>query len=288
MCDFDISGYLVDSISYKDLNGDGSLEFVLKIQYESSSLYDICVYGIRNNTSVQLLKNTCTDATLYDMDSDRLPELLCVNNDETGANAYAELFKYDTTSSAKQIDSLNSLGRAAITSGMRSPDKITAGLLGAFRPAIILDGTTTAADGTAAYTADIFSYTKETGLVNLSAAQDDSGALPALSFYASRNISPAYCSDIDFNGYIEFPVLVWFDSENHDSYYLSWWCFNEDGTTEEKAITYYAPSSRWYFIFPQNEAGRNLDFSHRSQYHDNILIRNHEGKPYDSSDYLRR
>jgi hypothetical protein len=261
LCSFDFSGYQINTINYVDLNGDKSHEFILKVTSESSSLNGVFVYGIRNNTAVLLFENTCTEISLFDMDSDELPELLCIKNDETGENAFAELFKYDTTSQNKQIDSLISIGKTEIVSGMRYPDKITTGMLNKSMPVIIADGKPVA-DGALPYVADILTYRKEKGLFNLSAASDDPARLPALSFYASRKI-PTLCTDIDADGFIEFPVPHDFAvSETYKTEatsYLSWYSYNADGSTSEKASTYFAPSSMWYFVFPTSWTdGRNV------------------------------
>ena len=41
--------------------------------------------------------------------------------------------------------------------------------------------------------------------------------------------------------------------------YLSWYSYNADGSTSEKASTYFAPSSMWYFVFPTSWTdGRNV------------------------------
>lgn len=246
MCGFTMNGDLIDTIDYVDLNGDGSRELIIKNRSESQSLYGVNVYAIRNDDATLLLERACTDMAFFDMDYDMLPEILCLNNSETGPDAYAELFKYDTDSENKQIDLLVSLGTAPITSGMRAPDKITTGLLYEDMPAIIVDGRKTLAEGMSIYCADIFTYT-DGELRNLS---------ENLAFYASSESrsNPVYCMDVDFDGYIEFPVSVKFMTSDkyltEDIYYQQWFSYSKDGTTKKEVSTFYP--SKWYLIFPES------------------------------------
>lgn len=243
MCSFIMDGDLIDTIYYKDLNGDGSLELIIKNRSESESLFGVNVYAIRNNDAALLLEKTCTGMVIFDLDSDMLPEILCLNNTETDPNAYAELFKYDTTSKNKQIDSLISLGTAPITSGMVSPDRITTGFLYKGMPVIIIDGKKKVNEELTAFSADIFACING-ALENFSRN---------ISFYTSRS-NQIYCMDVDFDGFIEFPVPVKLTTSDkfitEDDYYQMWFSYNKDRTMEKNVSTYY--SSKWYFIFPDS------------------------------------
>ncbi len=234
-----------ERVEYADVNGDGILEMIIGQSFGAKSNYTATVYTLVNDEPVAVLTNApYTSLYVHDLNGDEKGELLLLNHDETGNNAYAELFGLNPGDSAMQP-----LGRAPLSAGVRAPSKIVGGRLNEEMPAVIVDGYSTAAQG---MVSDVLILTEE-GLVNISF-----DAIYNFSYTGRARM--VHAMDVDFDGFLEIPKAVPMPQPQkvdvEPDTYLFWFAYDKSADIFRHAVTYQAHADPWYFLFPEEWVGR--------------------------------
>ncbi len=241
LCSVEMPGEQFHRVDYADLDGDGSMELLVGVRYDTAAIYGLHVYSIQNGEAAELLDTTYTDFAIYDLDGDGMNEVLTVNSDESGVNAYAELFAYEGAE-------MTSLGSAPVSAEVRAPSAMRTGMLNAEMPAVIAEGSFTDSSGAVKYLSDVFVFRPEQGLVNLSYAE-----LFKQSFETQRTVPLAF-SDVDFDGFLEFPISVSSPAaavaNAVSGQHVRWYGYTPAGNVEAKADTYHAADGAWFFLLP--------------------------------------
>lgn len=251
MFSIDNPGDQFDRAELADLNGDGITEIVLGIRGGSSALMTARLYTIANDQPKLIFDSSYTGAAVYDMTGDGRPELLLLHNDESGENAYAELYTMGRTM-------CTSLGRVPLSSGVAKPDSLLLGRYNDKMAAAVVEGSFSEA-GVKTYVTDCLAYTSS-GFVNLSYS-DFYGCA-----YTTLRTEQVMCGDINFDANIEFPIvtpapagtqnLLAASESSPGGSYICWYRYDENGDLSYLCASYGSMQSSWYYIYPGEWRGR--------------------------------
>lgn len=245
LCTFQTEGYSVEEVIYSDVDGDGSLEILLFVGYESGAIYGAEVYKIRNSSAERIYSGACTAYAVFDMTRDGYSELILHHEESSGGarNAYAELLTFDN-------EKAECLGYASVSSGGGKPRSTVCGRMNNGMSVCIFDSILRVKDMTI-YVSDVLTWTVFDGFENLSYSNEWGYA------YTTLRNTEVFCRDIDFDGFLEIPQTeempmnsASVQSGNTPGTYTYWYGYNADGQLVQKNLTYMFPDGSWYFIMP--------------------------------------
>ncbi|NLU24281.1 MAG: VCBS repeat-containing protein [Clostridiales bacterium] len=233
MCVIESSGSAINSIYYRDLNGDGRQEVVVGWKI-SADVQAVAVYSIAQQPE-QLMQSTYSRYTLLDVDQDNIQELVTFRSDSEG-NGMAECYGWTGDAFSVKYKCSLSMTMAGLTAG-----SVVSGYLAADTRALFVTGVSDVGEATT----DILVYKAGTGLVNV--ALDSRTGL-------SKVVCPDMAlkpQDINGDGLIEIP---WpgaiFKNGDDASRLVIWRQYDAAGASREVETTYHNKTSGWYFALP--------------------------------------
>lgn len=233
LCTIESSGTAVDSVQYRDMNGDGVQEIIVGWKI-SADVQNVAVYTVGRNP-VLLLQNAYTRYSIQTLDPGSGPGLLLFRSDSEG-NSIAEFYGWQTESMTLLYRSVLSSSMAELTAG-----SIVTGMLTQNAPAVFVTGV----DEQGMAVTDILVCREGGTLTN--AALNWSTGISGL-IYPYFRLQP---QDINGDGITEIPAPMAPDSTGKQTDGLvEWLQCDFDGNTKRVATTYHNISSGWYFILP--------------------------------------
>ena len=230
LCTIESSGTSVDSVYYRDFNGDGRLELVVGWRI-SSDVQTVAVYTVQEQPAV-LLQSGYVRYSIEELDGDGIPSLLLFRADE-GGGSLAEFYSWRDESLT-----ISYTARLSGTMAELAQGSVVSGKVDADTPAVFV----TAVDEENMAVTDVLIYREGSGLINL--AMDRWTGSSALAF-PYVHLRP---QDINDDGVTEIPSPA--AVEDPASGLVDWLQLDEYGDAEVIACTYHSPSGGWYFTLP--------------------------------------
>lgn len=232
LCVIESSGTAVDSVYYRDLTGNGTLELVVGWRI-GSDVQTVAVYTAEAEPTV-LMQSSYVRYSIEDLDGDGTPSLLLLRVDSRENNV-AEVYSWHGESMAVSYSATLSNTMADLTRG-----SVVSGWLDEDTPAVFVTGVSEEAVATT----DILVCPKGTGLVNVAADRRTGRSSIAFPYMQLRP------QDINGDGVIEVPSPCNAPSSPDDGLVM-WQQYNRNRQYTPVLHTYHSPSGGWYFVLPQ-------------------------------------
>lgn len=236
LCTVESSGSSVDSVSYEDLTGDGSLELVVGWKI-SSTVQTVAVYNI-GREAIPLMTSGYTRFAVQELNPENPPGLFVLHSDSDGT-PMAEVYTWQTNIFGVAYrcglsSTMADLGRGSVVKGMLIGEK----------PALFVTGVNDSGNAVT----DILSWDASSGVTNL-AIDDASGKTRVIQPY--RQLIP---QDMNGDGVTEVPYP---DDGSSGGDSLTYWVqFNRLGRGILVAQGYHCQSGNWFFLMPDDLWGK--------------------------------
>ena len=234
LCTIESSGTAVDSVQYRDMNGDGIQEIIVGWKISADVQY-VAVYAV-GREPVLLMQNAYVRYSIQTLDAKIGPSLLLFRSDAEG-NSIAELYGW-------QNDTMTMLHRSRLSSSMAelAAGSVVSGMLTQSSPAVFVTGV----DEQGMAVTDILVCREDGTLTN--PALNWSTGISGL-IYPYFRLQP---QDINGDGITEIPAPVVSDSTGSQTDgVVNWVQCTIDGIPQAVvATTYHALSAGWYFVMP--------------------------------------
>lgn len=239
LCVIESSGTAINSIYYRDLNGDGRMEVVVGWKI-SSDVQAVAVYNVSPQPE-QLMRSTYSRYTMMDVDQDNAMELVVFRTDSEGSGV-AECYGWNQDTISIKYSCKLSVTMAELSSG-----SVVSGYIDEATRALFVTGVSDAKEAIT----DILVYKPGSGLVNV--ALDSRTGLSRV-VYRDLAIKP---QDINGDGFIEVPSPGSLVRDTEDSGRLViWQQYDASGAFKEVETTYHDKISGWYFALPSDWKNR--------------------------------
>lgn len=228
-------GTNVESVSYADMDGNGTLELIIGWQM-SSNVKQLGVYSVRDFVPVSLLSAPYTGYLLEDMNEDGKKELVLLNagNAETaGTAALYHLMEDGEMMFSESFLSLSAESTARLQFGLLSDEK----------PAVFIDSVC----GNGLIT-DVMVF-RDDALSNITLNTETQNS-------DTERTYSVYCTDMDGDGVMEIPDPFPVFQQSETAYHLiRWITATSRGFISQKHVTYHNYSDGWFFTLPEMEPG---------------------------------
>lgn len=250
-------GTSINSISYEDVTGDGTLDLVVSWQM-STKVHILSAYTLLDAGVSELMSTTYNENYLVtDLDKDGTKEIVVCHQDSTGEGAnLAELYDYNggvmTMASSTRLSN-DIYGVYAMAEG-----KLSDGNVAVFASSLFSGGSLTDVLTIKQGKLHNITFSSESGYSEVTARVDIGVAL----------------ADINKDGVLEIPIPVKLPSvqeEETAEESVVYWCqVNEDGTLAVSSVTYHCQTDGWYLMLPDNwpkqiAVARDDSLSHRGE-----------------------
>ncbi|MBQ4369805.1 MAG: VCBS repeat-containing protein [Oscillospiraceae bacterium] len=226
-------GTSIESVSYADLNGDGSKEIIVGWKM-SGGMQMLGVYSLRDYEVTSELLTGYTNYIASDLDGDGVRDLTVVRYDRSAMTGSAEAYflRGSTgmeSSSARLSPTLESIDRIRTT-------KLTDG-----RAAIFVEGLC----GSGSILTDVLTF-KDAALQNISADTETGVSRDTVRAYS------VYSGDIDSNGCLDIPEVQTLPAPESAAAYriINWYNYSSAGKRVRAVSTYHNYSDGWYLVLP--------------------------------------
>jgi len=241
-------GSVFDCVYYYDTDRDGYSEIIVGRSLGSGVPKAVSVYSVSDDGFFEMMSNTYTGISLFDIDDDGVNELIIVRHDLASQTAVAEVYRYSESDKAMLLsDSVN------LSSGADSILRIKSGYLSGMRPAIFISSQFNRTD----ILTDICAY-RNGRFVNISMNEEMGFSAEEVKQYT------IFGSDINGDKIFDLPMvetLPSYETQKSSETFrkIIWRNYNLYGRVTEVMQTYHNNSDGWYFILPE-------------QWHDNLYI----------------
>lgn len=250
-------GTSINSVSYEDVTGDGTLDLVVSWQM-STKVHILSAYTLLDAGVSELMSTTYNESYLVsDLDKDGAKEIVVCHQDSTGEGAnLAELYDYNG---------------GVMT--MASSTRLSNGIFGVYS---VVEGKLS--DGKpAVFASSLFSGGSLTDVLTIQNGKLHNITLNTESGYSqvtTRADAGVALSDINKDGVLEIPIsmkLPNIQSEESAEESAVYWCqVNEDGSLAVSCVTYHCQTDGWYLVLPDNwpeqiAVARDDSLSHRGE-----------------------
>ena len=239
-CDFVIGlggGSSIDSVSFRDFNGDGRLEVVVGWRV-SMDLQALAVYSLEPDGARELMRTNYVKYAVADLNKDGKRELTVLRANQDGEGV-ADCYVSKNGALTLRSSVLVSMTMAELS----QQGKVTVGVLRSNDSALFITGV---ADGARAIT-DVLAL-RGGELTNLVLS-----AITGVSGEVSRFCS-VYPMDINGDGVTEVPRTVTLQGEDADhavSQRVDWISYDASGTASRVLSTYHDVADGWYLQLPE-------------------------------------
>ena len=230
-------GSSIDSVSFRDFNGDGRLEVVVGWRV-SMDLQALAVYSLEPDGARELMRTNYVKYAVADLNKDGKRELTVLRANQDGEGV-ADCYVSKNGALTLRSSVLVSMTMAELS----QQGKVTVGTLRSSDPALFITGV---ADGVRAIT-DVLAL-RGGELTNLVLS-----AITGVSGEVSRFCS-VYPMDINGDGVTEVPRTVTLQGEDADhavSQRVDWISYDASGTASRVLSTYHDVADGWYLQLPE-------------------------------------
>ncbi len=232
----DGTGSAVASVEYADLDGKGDLELIVTYQVSESVTQALQVYCYAEGEATVVLTASCGRYELSDLNTDGLPEVLCLTG--SGADNPAVLECYGC-----RDGELQRMGEQRLSFSYDNLRKVQEGTLLGDAKGIIFSGVSSEGQ----LLMDVFTIQEETFQAVIP-EESILMSLPIHSYYV-------YPDDLNADGIIEIPQtrqLPAYDSGSAAQCVIDWYGLKSDGSCEKQYTTYQNFSENWYLTIPES------------------------------------
>lgn len=251
------NGTSINSVSYEDVTGDGTLDLVISWQM-SSKVHILSAYALLDAGVSELMSTTYNENYLVtDLDQDGTKEIVVCHQDSTGEGAnLAEL--YDYNGGVMTMASSTRLSNGIYSVYSMAEGKLSNGTPAVFASSLFSGGSLT----------DVLTIHK--GKMHNVTFDKDAG----YSQVTTRVDTGVALSDINKDGVLEIPISVKLPNiqkEESAEESVVYWCqVNEDGSLAVSCVTYHCQTDGWYLVLPDNwpkhiAVARDDSLSHRGE-----------------------
>ncbi|MBQ8975504.1 MAG: VCBS repeat-containing protein [Oscillospiraceae bacterium] len=237
-------GAAIDSVSYVDMDGDGTKEIAVGWQM-TASVKMLSIYSVRDFQVSALVSTNYEKYSLADL------------NDDSGKNVIVYRFSSEDTNAEAEMYSLMKDGEvvsssARLSEGITSMLNITTGKIRSGSAAVFIDSEYSEGG----LITDILISDKADELTNITMDADSRKSVSTIRAYTS-----AYCTDINSDGVIEVPQPRELYSQTDTVYrVIDWRSYRKNGASALELSTYHNYSDSWFLKLPSN-------------WHDDLTIR---------------
>lgn len=251
------NGTSINSVSYEDVTGDGTLDLVISWQM-SSKVHILSAYALLDAGVSELMSTTYNENYLVtDLDQDGTKEIVVCHQDSTGEGVnLAEL--YDYNGGVMTMASSTRLSNGIYSVYSMAEGKLSNGTPAVFASSLFSGGSLT----------DVLTIHK--GKMHNVTFDKDAG----YSQVTTRVDTGVALSDINKDGVLEIPISVKLPNiqkEESAEESVVYWCqVNEDGSLAVSCVTYHCQTDGWYLVLPDNwpkhiAVARDDSLSHRGE-----------------------
>lgn len=250
-------GTSINSVSYEDLTGDGTLDLVISWQM-STKVHILSAYTLLDAGVSELMSTTYNENYLVtDLDQDGSKEIVVCHQDSSGEGTnLAELYDYN-----KGVMTMASSAR--LSNEIYGVYSMVEGKLSDGKPAVFASSFFSGGS-----LSDVL--TIQQGKLHNITFNTDSG----YSEVTARVDIGVALADINKDGVLEIPIPVKLPSiqaEEGAEESVVYWCqVNGDGTLAVSSVTYHCQTDGWYLMLPDNwpkhiAVARDDSLSHRGE-----------------------
>ena len=226
-------GTSVDSITYTDMNSDGTKEFLVGWRM-GSTVKMLTMYSVLDFQPVELASTDYSTYTVTDIDRDGDSEALVINKSESDA-ATATL--YNLMSDGEMVSSAAYLSKDTGTVA-----RVMRGRLTDDRAAVFIDSTR----GEGGLVTDVFTLDDDGNLKNITLRTRNGAST------ATMRSAAVYCSDINDDGRMDVPFPRTLFQQSETVYYvIDWYDYGSSGRRSIAMTTYHNYSDGWYLVIPE-------------------------------------
>lgn len=237
-------GTAIDSISYVDLDGDGSKEIVVSWQI-SSRVHTLTAYTLGISDAISLVHLSYNEAfRVYDLDRDGQLEMMILQMDDTGENV--DRVEYYDMNEGQMVLAAS----APMSQELDSVSSTTLSTLRDGEPALYV----TALSGEITLT-DVYAV-RDGSFVNITLNAETGKSSETMRIY-----DDVEAQDINDDGVLELPRTVQLpeagSSRSASGYWLIYWRqFDLAGNAYTVQINYHDLSNGWYLNVPESWVGQ--------------------------------
>ena len=228
----------IESISYLDMDGDGTLEIAVGWQL-ASDINMLSIYSLRSYQVSQVVNTDYTEYTVCNLDGQFNASVLVLRVSSAELSGEAKIYSMDRD-----------------TEVIMSSCRLTSGI-----EALLRVRNTQLADGKGAVSIES-SYSGSGIVTDLLAVRN--GELKNITLDESTGVSTqtvraysVYSRDINEDGVLDVPVLISLptQSDNVSYYIIEWYSYYSTGAMVKICTTYNNTSDNWYLELPEDWIG---------------------------------
>lgn len=251
-------GTSINSISYEDVTGDGTLDLIISWQM-STKVHILSAYTLLDAGVSELMNTTYNESYLItDLDRDGTKEIVVCHQDSSGDGANLAEF-YDYNGGMMTMASSAPLSNGIYGVYSMVPGKLSDGTPAVFASSLFSGGSLTDVMMVQDGRMRNITLNKEAGYSDVTARVDVGVAL----------------SDINKDGVLEIPIPKMLpkikEEEDGSEESVIYWCqVNTDGSLAVSSVTYHCQADGWYLVLPDNwpdniAVARDDSLSHRGE-----------------------
>lgn len=237
-CVIEGSGSAFDRVEYAQLDGIGGNEIIIGRRIGNQTAQSIGVYSVENGGAKEMMSATYSEYTITDLDGDGNRDLFLLRFNAETREGTAELYRYRGGILGRETQQKTTLSQ----SGLR---QLNVGMLsqtyrGVFVSGVLENGS--AVTDVYTFYEDVFTHVSSTDYLELAAES-------VLGY-------DVFATDVDGDGYIEFPQVLRMPASTEDPAELrqsliSWFNYDPENGLSLKETTYHSFSGGWFLRIPK-------------------------------------
>lgn len=251
-------GTSINSISYEDVTGDGTLDLIISWQM-STKVHILSAYALLDAGVSELMSTTYNESYLVtDLDRDGTKEIVVCHQDSSGDGANVAEF-YDYNGGVMTMSSSAPLSNGIYGVYSMVPGKLSDGSPAVFASSLFSGGSLT----------DVLTV-REGRMHNITLDKK-----MGYSQVTSRMDVGVALSDINKDGVLEIPIPMMLpqiktEEDGSEESVIYWSQVNADGSLEVSDVTYHCQADGWYLVLPETwpeniSVARDDSLSHRGE-----------------------
>jgi len=231
------AGTGIESISYVDMDGDGTME--LLVGWQMAGLRHMTLYSERGFSHMKIAETDYTTLTITDLSGDGRPNIAAARIGAAEEPGEVIVFTLMPDGEVPRASTY-------FSDGIESISRISTGRLTDGKPALFLEGKLSGGG----IITDVFCFDGQS-LNNITRAENTAEQ-------GSRTM-PVYATDINGDGNTEVPRTIALPQQSDSMYYaIEWLAYESNGDSCVVLSTYHNYSDEWYFILPSGWLARGF------------------------------